>query len=72
LFAHDGGYARCLQRILDLGGKVRVIGFREWIAPALLQLRVAGAEVVDLEHEVGAFKVPLPRLFRPEDLAIME
>lgn len=61
LFSHDGGYAPYLSEFLKAGGRVFLVGFYEWFAPALLDLRNLGAEILDLEFDLGAFDVRLPR-----------
>jgi len=61
LVSHDHCYARVLADILEAGGVVRVVGFREEFAPDLLALEALGAEILDLEHDVGAMPCRLPR-----------
>jgi hypothetical protein len=63
--SHDHGYAPHLQRVLDQGGKVTVVGFREWLAPALLDLEIGGAHVLDIEHDLGVFDCRLDRPYSP-------
>jgi uncharacterized protein len=65
LLSHDHIYAPSLQGILNAGGRVFIMGFREWLHPNLLRLEKAGAETVDLEHHVGAFLHRLPRPYCP-------
>jgi len=70
LISHDHIYAPPLEQILSAHGRVAVIGFREWLAPQLLALAQYGAEIIDLEAQMGAFNKPLTRErpFSPLDL----
>jgi uncharacterized protein len=61
VISHDHGYAADLDSILMLGGTVWVIGFPEEMSPQLLLLQKHGAEIIDLEHDLGAFNIRLPR-----------
>jgi uncharacterized LabA/DUF88 family protein len=61
VFTHDGGFAPALKAILDAGGSVTIIGFLEWMAPSLVDLRDCGAAMLDLEHDVGGFDRQLDR-----------
>ena len=55
----DGfGYGRCR----DLGRRVGLIAFREFISSTLTALQPCGLEIHDLELDVQAFNVQLPRL----------
>ncbi len=65
LFSHDHGYEPVLHDVLEAGGTVAIIGFREWLHPALVELEASGAQLLDLEHDLQAFEVRLPRLFCP-------
>src|SRR4051812_41376436 len=62
LASHDGDFAPHVARLLDDGGarRVGVLGFRELISVALSELD--GLEIFDLEDDVGAFTVALPRI----------
>jgi uncharacterized protein len=62
LASHDGDFAPNVERLLDGEGarRVGVLGFRELISVALSELD--GLEVFDLEDDVGAFTVALPRI----------
>ncbi len=62
LASHDGEFAGHLGRLLRAGRRVGVLGFRELISTALAELVEDGAELFDLEDDVGAFAVALPRL----------
>lgn len=59
--SHDHIYAPVLAEILRAGGRVAIVGFLEWFAPYLLSLEDIGAEIVDLEHDIGGFSARLPR-----------
>jgi uncharacterized protein len=63
LASHDGDFAEPVAALLRGGGRrVGVLAFRELISGALLQLTAEGLEVFDLEDDVGAFTVALPRV----------
>ncbi|HYF25051.1 MAG TPA: NYN domain-containing protein [Baekduia sp.] len=63
LVSHDGDFAPALRPLVDHDGRrVGVIGFRELMSAQLLDLAGQGLEVLDLEDDVGAFTVTLPRL----------
>jgi len=59
--SHDHCYSSVLSHILEAGGQVCVAGFREELAPELLALEAQGAQILDLEHDIGAFACRLPR-----------
>ena len=42
--------------------RVGVVGFRELVSTALGDLQAAGLELYDIEDDVGAFTVALPRI----------
>ncbi|MCH7839489.1 MAG: glycosyltransferase family 9 protein [Planctomycetes bacterium] len=63
--SHDHGYAPVLREVLAAGGSVTVIGFREWLHPHLAGLEAKGAAILDLEYDLEAFDVRLPRPYRP-------
>ncbi len=65
LFTHDHGYAPVLTTVLEAGGRVWLVGFREWFHPVLVQLESRGATILDLEYDLEAFNVKLPRPFQP-------
>ena len=52
---HDHGYAAALGEILAGGGYVYVVGFKELMAPAIVDLRDKGAVLLDLQHDFCAF-----------------
>jgi len=61
LASHDGDFAVALEPIAaDAGRRVGLLGFRELMSTALTELD--GLEVHDLEDDVGAFTVALPRV----------
>ena len=63
LASHDGDFATQVAAILRDGGRrVGLIGFRELVSTALTELTADGLELYDLEDDVGAFTVALPRL----------
>jgi putative heme uptake system protein len=64
LASHDGDFAPFVAPLLDGDGRRRVgvIGFRELVSTALADLVPAGLELHDLEDDVGAFTVALPRI----------
>jgi putative heme uptake system protein len=63
LASHDGDFAPAVAALLDSSGRrVGVVGFRELVSVALADLATDGLELFDLEDDVGAFTVPLPRI----------
>jgi uncharacterized protein len=63
LASHDGDFAPQIAALLDPaapGRRVGVLGFRELVSTALAEIE--GLELYDLEDDVGAFTVALPRL----------
>ena len=63
LASHDGDFAPQIADLLRDGERrVGVIGFRELISTALAELTSEGLELYDLEDDVGAFTVALPRI----------
>jgi uncharacterized protein len=67
--AHDGGYAPHLRHLLDGGGRVTIVGFREKLAKELIDLETRGGEFLDIEHDLGAFDYRLDRPYSPDRLA---
>jgi uncharacterized protein len=59
LVSHDGDFLPQMQALAD-GRRIGVMGFAELLNAGLRQL--PGVEVHDLEHDVHAFNVRLPRL----------
>lgn len=62
LASHDGDFLPQVEALLDAGRRVGVMGFREFISSQLQDLSSKGLEVIDLEYDVDAFQVKLPRL----------
>jgi uncharacterized protein len=63
LASHDGDFAEMLVALVhDPGRRVGVVGFRELVSTALSDLAGEGLELYDLEDDVGAFTVALPRV----------
>ena len=59
LVSHDGDFAPHLLRLQAAGRRVGVMAFPEFTSG---QLSAAGVEILDLENDVGAFNVQLPRV----------
>jgi uncharacterized protein len=59
LCSHDADFLPQVQALLTDDRRVGVIGFREFISA---QLTGAGVSLHDLEHDVKAFNVSLPRV----------
>lgn len=62
LASHDGDFAPQVRDLLGTDRHVGVLAFREFTSSALQHLAADGLEVFDLEGDVGAFNVVLPRL----------
>jgi putative heme uptake system protein len=63
LASHDGDFAEAVAALLTDGSRrVGVIGFRELVSTALADLAADGLTLFDLEDDVGAFTVALPRV----------
>jgi uncharacterized protein len=65
LATHDGDFAASVAALLEGAGndrRVGVVGFRELVSTALADLQADGLELYDLEDDVGAFTVALPRI----------
>jgi uncharacterized protein len=63
LASHDGDFAEQMATLLtEPHRRVGLLGFRELVSSALLELAGEGLELFDLEDDVGAFTVALPRL----------
>ncbi|GGF33746.1 nuclease [Marmoricola endophyticus] len=62
LASHDGDFAPQMDALAedDAGRRLGLLAFPELVSGALR--RVPDLEIIDLEHEVGAFNQPLPRL----------
>jgi uncharacterized protein len=63
LASHDGDFAEHVAALLgDSDRRVGLLGFRELMSTALTELTTEGLELYDLEDDVGAFTVALPRV----------
>jgi uncharacterized protein len=63
LASHDGDFAPQVAALLeDPARRVGVLGFRELISGTLAELTANGLQIYDLEDDVGAFTVALPRV----------
>ena len=63
LASHDGDFATQVAALVRAPGRrVGLLGFRELVSTALTELVPEGLELFDLEDDVGAFTVALPRL----------
>ncbi len=70
LFSHDHGFADVLARIRATGRRVAIFGFTEWFAQPLYDLQEIGCEIFDLEFDVPAFDIRLPRTFAPQPMTV--
>ena len=62
LASHDGDFAPQLAALLCPGRHVGMLAFKEFTSGALQSLTDGGLEIFDLESDVQAFNVRLPRL----------
>jgi uncharacterized protein len=63
LVSHDGDFAAAMGVLAeDDTRRVGVAGFRELMSSQLMELTASGLEVFDLEDDVRAFTVALPRV----------
>jgi uncharacterized protein len=63
LASHDGDFEPQVAALLRAGGRrVGVLGFRELISADLADLAAEGLALFDLEDDVDAFTVALPRV----------
>ena len=62
LASHDGDFAADIEELLTGDRRVGLLAFSEFTSGALNQLTDRGLELFDLERDVHAFNVPLPRL----------
>jgi uncharacterized protein len=60
LVSHDGDFVEQVSRLCDGSRQVGVVGFNEFVNGAFRGL--PGLRIIDLEHDVGAFTAPLPRV----------
>ncbi|MGB7983322.1 MAG: NYN domain-containing protein [Candidatus Nanopelagicales bacterium] len=61
LASHDGDFLPELEKVLD-GRRVATVGFPEFRNRGFAALADRGVEFWDLEHDVAAFNIPLPRV----------
>lgn len=62
LVSHDGDFAAGLEKLFSGDRRIGLLAFQEFISGGLTQLTDRGLEILDLERDVQAFNVPLPRL----------
>lgn len=62
LGSHDGDYIPQIERLLDAGAKVGVLCFKEFLNAQLAALESRGLVIHDLESDVRAFTIALPRV----------
>ena len=62
LASHDADFLPQLEALLDQGRRVAVMCFKEFLSSQLHELEERGLEIIDLEYDVHAFQVHLPRL----------
>lgn len=62
LGSHDGDYIPQVERLLDAGASVGVLCFREFLNAQLAALEGRGLTIHDLEADVKAFTIALPRV----------
>lgn len=62
LGSHDGDYVPQVERLMDAGAQVGVLCFREYLSTQLASLAGRGLTVHDLEADVRAFTIALPRV----------
>lgn len=62
LGSHDGDYIPQVERLLGAGARVGVLCFREFLNTHLAALESKGLELHDLETDVSAFTIALPRV----------
>ena len=62
LASHDADFVPQVENLLDMGRRVAVMCFKEFLSSAFHELEDKGLEIIDLEYDVHAFQVTLPRL----------
>ncbi|WP_103063983.1 NYN domain-containing protein [Actinomyces qiguomingii] len=62
LGSHDGDYVPQVEQLLDAGAQVDVLCFREFLNAQIAALESRGLTVYDLETDVDAFTIALPRV----------
>ncbi|WP_022867465.1 NYN domain-containing protein [Schaalia vaccimaxillae] len=60
--SHDVDYLPQIEELLDQGRRVAIMCFKEFLSSKLHELEERGLEIIDLEYDVQAFQVKLPRL----------
>jgi len=62
LASHDGDFAPQVTSLCADGRRVGIVGFREFMNLQFSDLASSGLQFFDLESDVGAFNVVLPRM----------
>jgi uncharacterized protein len=62
LGSHDGDFLPQVSALLGAGRRVALMGFPEYLNAGYVELREAGLQVFDLEHDAKAFNQLLPRV----------
>lgn len=62
LASHDGDFLPQVEKLVGGDRRVGVICFREFVNSQFAALADDGLEFFDLEGDIGAFQVPLPRV----------
>lgn len=62
LVSHDGDFVPQLEALIDGNRRIGVLCFREFVSAKLSVLAERGVELYDLEDDVNAFILPLPRV----------
>ncbi|MDO5746500.1 MAG: nuclease [Actinomycetaceae bacterium] len=62
LGSHDGDFLPLIRELLDQGRHVGIFCFVEFLSSQIAELVDDGLELYDLEHDIHAFQVALPRL----------
>ncbi|MDO5494612.1 MAG: NYN domain-containing protein [bacterium] len=62
LASHDGDFIPQVSTLLGKGRRVSLLCFREFLNAKLAEFTERGLEVHDLETDIKAFTVPLPRI----------
>lgn len=62
LASHDGDFVPQVEDLLERGGRVGVLAFREFTNARFTELTQQGLTIHDLEEDVRAFNTPLPRV----------
>ena len=62
LASHDGDFVPQITKLCGAGRRVGMVGFREFMNLEFSELAASGLQFFDLESDVGAFNVVLPRV----------